>query len=109
MSTRARPAVLDGLSVEADASIDAETKAKVEVVVLDILRVAGASTDDVIVALYESRVEHFPGVPRVTPQRVRTARAACVRRGLVGAHPTPGTSRVGNRATRWQLTVRKDA
>lgn len=103
MATRTRPAALDGHSLEAELSIAAEVKARVEVVIVDILRRIGAATDDQIIAIYNSRTEHYPNVPRVTEQRVRTARAAMVRRGVVGADPVAGVSKHGNAATRWCL------
>lgn len=104
MSTRTRPAALDGHSLEADIALEAEVKVRVEVEILDILRRIGAGTDDQIIAIYDSRVEHHPDVPAVSEQRVRTARAAMVRRGAVGAHPVSGLSKRGNTATRWRLT-----
>lgn len=104
MSTRARPAVLDGHSLEADIAAEPEVKVRVEVEIRDILRRVGAGTDDEIIAIYFSRVEHHPDVPPVSEQRIRTARAAMVRRGIVGTHPVPGTSKRGHTATRWQLT-----
>lgn len=103
MATRTRPAALDGHSLEAEFSIAAEVKARVEVVIFDILRRIGAATDDQIIAIYNSRAEHYPDVPQVTEQRIRTARAAMVRRGIVGAHPVTGLSRHGNTAMRWCL------
>lgn len=104
MATRIRPAVLDGHSIEADLAADTEVKARVEVEIRDILRRISAGTDDEIIAIYNSRVEHHPDVPAVSEQRIRTARAAMVRRGIVGSHPVSGTSRRGHTATRWQLT-----
>lgn len=108
MNSRTRPMAIDGHSVEADLQLTPEVKAQVEVVVLDILRVAGPCTDDVITALYQSRAEHYPGVPHVTPQRVRTARASLARKSLVTASTTPGVSALGNPATIWQLTLPKE-
>lgn len=104
MGTRARAAVLDGHSLEADVAFEPEVKVRVEVEIRDILRRIGAGTDDQIIAVYDSRVEHHDGVPAVSEQRIRTARAAMVRRGIVGAHPVAGTSKRGHTATRWQLT-----
>ncbi|MDQ1130236.1 hypothetical protein [Microbacterium sp. SORGH_AS_0888] len=109
MGTRVRPAALDGHSLEAELSLDPETKAKVEVVVLDILRRIGPATDDQIVTIYHSRAEHYPGIPNVTEQRIRTARATAVRKGLVGANAVAGVSRHGNPATRWQLAINPHA
>lgn len=103
MSTRARAAVLDGHSLEADLAVGPEVKVRVEVEIRDILRRIGAGTDDEIIAIYDSRVEHHPDVPAVSEQRIRTARAAMVRRGIVGSHPMSGTSKRGHTATRWQL------
>lgn len=104
MSTRTRPAALDGHSLEADLSAEPDVKVRVEIEIRDILRRIGAGTDDQIIAIYDSRVEHHPGVPAVSEQRVRTARAAMVRRGTVGADPVSGLSKRGNTATRWRLT-----
>ncbi|MEW1706611.1 hypothetical protein AB0230_05140 [Microbacterium sp. NPDC089190] len=104
MTTRTRPAALDGHSLEADCSVDPAVKVRVEVEIRDILRRIGAGTDDQIIAIYDSRVEHYPDVPAVSEQRIRTARAAMVRRGAVGADPKSGLSKRGNTATRWRLT-----
>lgn len=109
MGTRTRSMALDGHSVEADLLADAQTKAKVEVVILDILRCTHGATDDEITTLYESRAENYPGVPRVTPQRIRTARAALSRRGLVVASNREGRSALGNAATIWELPTHKNA
>lgn len=73
-----------------------------EVVILDILRRIEAATDDQIVTLYQKRAEAYPDVPRVTEQRIRTARAAMVRRGVIAAHPQAGVSLHGNTTTRWR-------
>lgn len=99
-----RAAVLDGHSLEAELAAGDGIKARVELLIHDILRRIGSGTDDEIIAIYDSRVEHHADVPPVSEQRIRTARAALVRRGIVGAHPVPGTSRRGHTATRWQLT-----
>jgi hypothetical protein len=104
MTTRTRPAALDGHSLEADLAVDPEVKVRVEIEIRDILRRIGSGTDDEIIAIYDSRVEHDSDVPPVSGQRIRTARAAMVRRGIVGAHPISGISRRGHTATRWQLT-----
>ncbi|MBO0979904.1 hypothetical protein [Microbacterium sp. SD291] len=107
-ASRARAMVLEGHSVEAESKADAATLAKVEVVVLDILRTAGPLVDDSIVALYRSRVEHYPGVPMVTPQRIRTSRARLTRRGHVADSGRIGKSALGNAATVWKLNIPKD-
>jgi len=106
MTTRRQPMATAGHSFEADALVDDATRGKVEVVILDILRVAGALTDDAIIALYDSRAEHYPGIPRVTPQRVRTSRASLTRRGLVADSGRQGKSALGNAATVWDLPAR---
>lgn len=109
MSTRTRPMGLDGYSLEADQLADERTKAKVEVVLVDILARVGKSTSDALEVLYEARAEAYPDVPRVSPQRIRTCIAALNRRGLVVADPEPGVSARGNRATQWRLPERKAA
>ncbi|WP_454168133.1 hypothetical protein [Microbacterium lacticum] len=102
MKSPARPLALDNHSGEAEPS--AERITEVQVVVLDILRTAGPVTDDALIALYESRAEHYPGVPKASPQSVRSRRAELVRKGLIRATDLAGVSRYGNRATVWALS-----
>ena len=109
MSTRVRAMAVDGHSLEADLLADETTRGKVEVVILDILRVTGPLTDDEITRLYDLRTENYPGVPKVTAQRVRTARASLSHKGLVADYGTPGRSALGNPATLWRLNTSRAA
>jgi hypothetical protein len=95
---------LDGHSAEADALADHTTIAKVQVVIIGLLNDYGPTTDDTLIDRYDARAAKYPGIPKVTPQRIRTARAELARKGLVGAASTAGTSRYGNPATQWTLT-----
>lgn len=108
VNSRTRPMATDGHSVEAAQLVDDATRAKVEVVILDILRVAGPLVDDTIIALYESRAENYPGIPRVTPQRIRTSRANLSRRALVIDSGREGRSALGNPATVWKLNLPRE-
>ncbi|MGF3057105.1 hypothetical protein [Microbacterium sp. YY-01] len=103
MSTRSQPMATAGHSFEADTLADDETRSKVEVVILDILKRIFYATDDTISAVYSARAENYPGVPKVTPQRIRTARANLTRRGILIDSGQPGTSALGNPATVWTL------
>lgn len=105
MGTHARPMAVDSHSVEAEPS--AERITEVQVVVLDILRVAGPVTDDALIAIYKSRAEHYPGVPKASPQSVRSRRAELVRRGLIRPTDIVGVSQFGNRATVWALAAQE--
>lgn len=98
---------VDGYSLEADHLTDERTKQRVEVVLLDILDRVVVATSDTLEVLYASRAEHYPEVPKVSPQRVRTCIAALNRSGLIVADPVPGISRLGNRATQWRLPGRR--
>ncbi|MEH3088736.1 MAG: hypothetical protein PGN24_03745 [Microbacterium arborescens] len=100
---RARPAVLDEPSIVASAAQTTERTSEVQVVILDIFAKAGALTDDQLVALYEARVEAYPGLPRATPQSVRTRRSELAHRGLVQSLAERGVSRYGNPCTMWTL------
>lgn len=103
MATRNRTMALDGHSVEADALADHSTRAKVQVVIIAILNDLGPCTDDTIVEQYAARASRYPGIPKVTPQRIRTARSDLNHRGLVRAASEPGLSQYGNKATRWAI------
>lgn len=105
MGTRTRPMAIDGHSLAADLSIDPDTLQAVQIVIIDILRRYGPLVDDSIIQSYDWRSFELEGVPHVTPQRVRTARAELVRKGLVRASTEKGTSAIGNPATVWALSI----
>lgn len=92
-----------GTSVEADLSLAEPQRTRVRAAVIAILREAGALTDEQIVERFVARASAHPSVPRVTPQRIRTARAELVRDGRVRDAEMLAFSRLGNRATAWTL------
>ncbi len=59
-------------------------------------------TDDEIADAYMARTAH-PRFPVVTPQRLRTARVALVRAGMVRDSGQIAYSRLGNPATAWEV------
>ena len=103
MSTRTRSMALDGHSLQADSLTTSTTIAKVGVVIVGLLNDYGPSTDDALVERYSARAKQYSGIPMVTPQRIRTARADLYRRGLLRKANEPGLSQYGNPATRWAL------
>lgn len=106
MSTRTRSMVLDGHSAEAEPT--PERISVVQVVVLDILRVAGPLTHDQLVTLYDARADAYPGVPKATPSSIRTRTSELARKGLVVATTRVAYSQYGRRATVWDITYRKE-
>lgn len=104
MSTRARAmAVDDGTSRDADDTLSRTDRERVTAAITVILSEAGALTDEQIVERYQARAGDHPSVPRVTPQRIRTARAELVRDGQVRDAQLLAFSALGNRATAWTL------
>lgn len=104
--TRTRSMVLDGHSAEAEPT--PERISVVQVVVLDILRVAGPLTHDQLVTLYDARADAYPGVPKATPSSIRTRTSELARKGLVVATTRVAYSQYGRRATVWDITYRKE-
>lgn len=90
-------------SARAAASAPPSTLNEVKEIVVRILADLGPLTDDGIYDEYEASARRLGRAPRVTPQRVRSARAELVRDGRVVADLTPGWSRYGNRATLWDV------
>lgn len=98
-----RPAALDTHSLEADVSLTQEGMSRVQAEIITILAESGPLTHDETYDQFMARAHMYAGIPRVTEQRVRTATAALVRRGLVTAAREAGVSRHGHKATRWTL------
>ena len=100
--TRRKPLALDtGTSSDAADKISAATRATVTSAILRLLSEHSA-TDDEISARYAER--GGPDHPKVTDQRLRTARAALVRDGLVRDSGALAFSALGNRATLWEVS-----
>lgn len=109
MGARTRPMVVDGHSFEADLLTDEETLGKVKAIILDLLRQHPEGiTDCDIERHYNQRVSTNRSVPKVTPQRLRTARAALRDQGHVVDTGHLGYSAYGNPATVWGLRIRKN-
>lgn len=106
MSTRSRPMALQGPSAEADDAVSDEVRERVGIAIIGILRELGPMVDERLVEEYDARREDYPDIPRVTPQRIRTARAALTHRGLVVDSGIPGRSALDHPATVWALTAR---
>lgn len=101
-TARSRPLALDsGTSTDAADLASPAKLGTVKTRVLDLLR-ERPCTDDELVAEYLARTAH-PAWPVVTPQRLRTARAALVREGSVRDSGAIGFSDLGNRATVWEV------
>ncbi|WP_198517805.1 hypothetical protein [Microbacterium lacus] len=100
--TRRKPIALDtGTSSDAAVKLSSTTRAAVMKAIISILR-ERAATDDEIAAEYAMR--GGPSYPIVTPQRLRTARAALVHEGLVRDSGALAFSTLGNRATLWEVS-----
>ncbi|MEV7631990.1 hypothetical protein AB0N64_06240 [Microbacterium sp. NPDC089318] len=106
MSTRSKPMAFTDHSAEADDAATDEVRERVGIAIIGILRELGPMHDERLVEEYETRREQYPDIPRVTPQRVRTSRAALAHRGVVVDSGIPGTSALGFKATVWALTAR---
>lgn len=100
----ARPVVLDAHSIEVETSLTPEGMARVDAEAITVLAENGPLTHDEIYDQYKARAHLYTGIPRVTEQRVRTAVAGLVRRGLITAAREPGVSHHGHKATRWTLS-----
>lgn len=101
---RTRAMVVDsGTSVEAAAlQTDAQVD-RVKAVIITLLNEYGPQTDDELVERYTARAGAHPAVPLVTPQSIRTRRAALVTLGLVREVDAFGFSKLGNRAAVWGI------
>lgn len=99
---RRQPMALDaGTSSSAADRASSSTIGLVKAGILEILATRPC-TDDEIHDAYMARTAH-PRFPVVTPQRLRTARVALVRAGLVRDSGQIAYSRLGNPATAWEL------
>lgn len=67
-----------------------------------LLMHCGEMTDEQLVREYNTYCSEYPSFPRVTPQSVRTRRAALVREGRVINTNTRGRTALGNTATIWK-------
>lgn len=103
MTSRTRPAVLDGYALEASASQHPAVLARVHTVIVSLLTEHGAMTHDELIDAYGKRAASSESVPFATDQSIRTRTSELVHRGLVRAGAEPGRSRHGRRATRWVL------
>lgn len=104
MTSRARPMAIDaGTSSDAAESLDRSDRERVAAAITVILSEFGALTDEQIVDRYTARAGANPSVPRVTPQRIRTARSELVHVGQVRDANLLAFSKLGNRATAWTL------
>lgn len=105
MSTRTEPmALAAGTSSDADDALSPAAKERVAAAITVVLSENGALTDEQIVEKYHNRAAAHPSVPRVTAQRIRTARAKLVRTGRVRDAGVVAYSHLGNRATAWTLS-----
>lgn len=91
-------------SSDAAESLARSNKERVAAAITVILSEHGPLTDDQIVELYTDQASAHPSVPRVTPQRIRTARSALVHAGQVRDANLLAYSKLGHRATAWTLT-----
>ena len=99
--TRRRPLALDsGTSSDASDRTSTSTRFLVREAILRLL-IEHPATDDELSARYASR--GGPSYPKVTDQRLRTARAALVREALVRDSGALAFSALGNRATMWEV------
>lgn len=104
MTSRTSPLALDtGTSSNADQTLSRAAKERVAAAITVILSEHGPLTDDQIVELYAEQLNAHPSVPRVTPQRIRTARSALVHAGQVRDANLLAYSKLGHRATAWTL------
>ena len=104
MSARTAPMALDsGASSEADDTLTPAAKEHVAAGIMVVLAEYGAQTDEQIVERYNARAAVHSTIPKVTAQRIRTARAKLVRTGQVRDAGLLAHSRLGNRATAWTL------
>ncbi|GMM94628.1 hypothetical protein [Microbacterium sp. MTN4-26] len=100
---RAAPMALDtGTSSAAAAKASRNTIGAVKAGIIEILSEHPA-TDEEISTRYNVRVGH-PRFPKVTDQRLRTARAALVREGTVRDSGALAFTSLGNRCTLWEAS-----
>lgn len=96
-----RPMALgSGTSDDAEGGASPERLGRVRAGILELLR-EHPGTDEDLAERYQERTSH-PAWPRVTDQRLRTARAHLVRAGLVRDSGALAFSTLGNRATLWE-------
>lgn len=102
---RTRPMALDtGTSSDAADTATSDVLGVVKDHIIALLT-EHPRTDDELIAAYSERTGS-PLWPRVTPQRIRTARADLVRDGQVRASDALAFSDLGNRASLWQAVDR---
>lgn len=105
MNTRTRPMAADTrTSADAGDLLSKGGHDRLRAAITTTLTENGPLTDEEIIVRYDARSGLHPAWPKLTPQRIRTARAGLVRDGLVRDAEMMAFSSLGNRATAWTLT-----